>query len=106
MSLFDVLTAAHHVIVDHMFVVMEDIDVMEDELVVVLEKLVASGLVIGTEVGVISYNETPVKKFILNGITTISTDFHQMGIAAAQLNLSNSKEHEEIPFKLTLRASL
>ena len=82
------------------------LNVMEDELVVVLEKLVASGLVIGTEVGVISYNETPVKKFILNGITTISTDFHQMGIAAAQLILSNSKEHSEIPFKLTLRASL
>ena len=82
------------------------LNVMEDELVVVLEKLVASGLVIGTEVGVISYNETPVKKFILNGITTISTDFHQMGIAAAQLILSNSKEHSEIPFKLTLRSSL
>jgi len=82
------------------------LNVMEDELVVVLEKLVASGLSIGTEVGVISYNETPVKKFILNGITTISTNFHQMGIAAAQLILSNSKKHEEIPFKLTLRASL
>ena len=82
------------------------LNVMEDELVVVLEKLVASGFVIGTEVGVISYNETLVKKFILNGITTISTDFHQMGIAAAQLILSNSKEHSEIPFKLTLRASL
>ncbi len=82
------------------------LNVMEDELVVVLEKLVSSGLAIGTEVGVISYNETPVKKFILNGITTISTDFHQMGIAAAQLILSNSKEHTEIPFKLILRASL
>ena len=82
------------------------VNVMEDELVVVLEKLVTSGLNIGSEVGVISYNETPVKKFILNGITTISTDFHQMGITAAQLILSNSKEHSEIPFKLTLRASL
>ena len=50
------------------------LNVMEDELVVVLEKIVASGLTIGKEVGVISYNETPVKKFILNGITTISTD--------------------------------
>ena len=82
------------------------LNVMEDELVVVLEKLIASGLEIGKEVGVISYNETPVKKFILNGITTISTDFHQMGITAAQLILSNSKEHNEIPFKLTLRSSL
>ncbi len=28
--------------------------------------------------GVISYNETPLKKIILNGITTISTDFQMM----------------------------
>lgn len=82
------------------------LNVMEDELVVLMEKILASGLVIGEEVGVIAYNETPVKKFILNGITTISTDFNQMGITAAQLILSDSKEHVEIPFKLTLRASL
>ncbi len=82
------------------------LNVMEDELVKVLEQLVASNLVIGKDVGVISYNETPVKKFILNGITTISTDFHQMGIAAAQLILGNSREQVEIPFKLRLRASL
>jgi DNA-binding transcriptional regulator YhcF (GntR family) len=82
------------------------LNVMEDELVLVLEKIVASGLRIGKEIGIISYNETPIKKFILNGITTISTDFHQMGITAAQLILGNAKEQIEIPFKLTLRASL
>ena len=82
------------------------LNVMEDELVVVLEKLVESGISIGNEIGIISYNETPIKKFILNGITTISTDFHQMGITAAQLILAGSTEHKEIPFKLTLRASL
>ncbi|MEO5889585.1 MAG: GntR family transcriptional regulator [Ferruginibacter sp.] len=82
------------------------INVMEDELVLVLEKLVSSGLVIGKEVGVISYNETPVKKFILNGITTISTNFHQMGVTAAEMILSGSKGHREIPFRLTLRPSL
>ncbi len=82
------------------------INVMEDDLVALLEKLIPSGLIIGEQVGVISYNETPVKKFILKGITTISTDFHQMGITAAQLILSNSKECCEIPFKLILRDSL
>ena len=82
------------------------INVMEDELVVVLEKLISSGFNIGSEVGVISYNETPIKKFILNGITTISTDFHQMGITAAQLILSNLKQKTEITFKLILRSSL
>ena len=34
---------------------------------------------------------TPVKQFILNGLTTISTDFHQMGVTAAELVLSNSQ---------------
>ena len=82
------------------------INVMEDELVVVLDKLISSGFNIGSEVGVISYNETPIKKFILNGITTISTDFHQMGITAAQLILSNLKQKTEITFKLILRSSL
>jgi len=82
------------------------INVMEDELVVLLEKLTSSGLRIGEQVGVISYNETPVKKFILNGITTISTDFHQMGVNAANLILSGTRTCMEISFKLTLRASL
>jgi DNA-binding transcriptional regulator YhcF (GntR family) len=82
------------------------INVMEDDLLILLEKVIQSGLVIGEQVGIISYNEIPVKKFILNGITTISTDFNQMGIIAAETILSNSKEQLEIPFKLTLRASL
>lgn len=56
--------------------------------------------------GIIFYNEIPIKKIILNGITTISTDFNQMGKIAAELILSNSKERVEVPFKLTLRASL
>ena len=82
------------------------INVMEDDLVVLLEKLVLAGLRIGEQVGVISYNETPAKKFILNGITTISTDHRQMGITAANLILSSTKQCSEIPFKLILRASL
>jgi hypothetical protein len=82
------------------------INVMEDDLVILLDRLIPSGLSIGDEVGVIAYNETPVKKFILNGITTISTDFHEMGITAAKLILSNNKLLQPIPFKLTLRASL
>ena len=82
------------------------INVMEDDLVLLLEKIISSGLTIGQQVGVISYNDTPVKKLILNGITTISTDFHQMGVTAADLILTNSKKWCEIPFRLILRASL
>ena len=80
--------------------------VMEDDLVKTIEKIMMTGLPIGEKVGIISYNETPIKKIILNGITTISTDFAQMGITAAELIKSNSKEQVQVPFKLTLRASL
>ena len=82
------------------------INLMEDDLVLLIEKILAMQLVVGKDVGVISYNETPMKKIILNGITTISTDFHLMGVKAAQLVLQQSTEHIEIPFYLTLRSSL
>jgi DNA-binding transcriptional regulator YhcF (GntR family) len=82
------------------------INLMEDDLVRLIEKILATKLVVGTDVGVISYNETPVKKVILNGITTISTDFKVMGERTAELIMSNNKEHIEVPFYLTLRASL
>jgi DNA-binding transcriptional regulator YhcF (GntR family) len=82
------------------------INLMENDLVILIEKILSTKLKVGKHVGVISYNETPMKKIILNGITTISTDFQMMGEKAAQLVLENSKEHIEIPFHLTLRSSL
>ncbi len=82
------------------------ISVMEDDLVSLMERIMQSGLELGKDTGVISYNETPVKKIILNGITTISTDFYQMGKMAAQIILDGSRKHMEVPFILTLRDSL
>lgn len=82
------------------------INLMEDDLVKILDKVLESGLEIGKDIGVISYNETPLKKFILKGITTISTDFAGMGKAAARMIIDNSKRHEEVPFYLSLRPSI
>lgn len=82
------------------------INLMEDDLVELIEKIIGDKLKIGEEIGVISYNETPLKKIILNGITTISTDFRLMGEKAAEMVLTNSKEHVAIPFKVTYRNSL
>ncbi|TZF84082.1 GntR family transcriptional regulator [Pedobacter sp. BS3] len=82
------------------------INLMEDDLVTLISRVIAMNLKIGKDVGLISYNETPLKKLILNGITTISTDFHQMGAMAAQLILDNSRKQVEVPFYLTLRQSL
>jgi len=82
------------------------INLMEDDLVELLEKIIALNLQVGKDVGVISYNETPLKKFILNGITTISTDFDLMGEKAAETVLKSLKSHVAIPFMVTERDSL
>jgi DNA-binding LacI/PurR family transcriptional regulator len=63
------------------------INLMEDDLVILLEKISSTSFQIGKDVGIISYNETPWKKFILNGVTTISTDFKKMGEMAANMIL-------------------
>jgi len=82
------------------------INLMEDDLVTLLERLTTLKLKVGQDVGVISYNETPIKKILLNGITTISTDFDYMGKVAADMILNNSNSHFEIPFYYRKRASI
>lgn len=82
------------------------INMIEDDLVTLIEKILPTSLQIGERVGVISYNETPIKRVVHQGITTISSDFHEMGIMAARAVLSGSIEKQKVPFRLTLRASL
>lgn len=82
------------------------IKVMEDDLVMLIEKILDSNFEVGRQVEGLPYNETPLKKIILNGITTISTDFQLMGEQAAGLVWKNSKEHIKVPFHLTARNSI
>jgi DNA-binding LacI/PurR family transcriptional regulator len=60
----------------------------------------------GSEAGVISYNDTPMKKYVKNGITVISTDFDLMGQKAAEFVASNKPMQFEVPTRLLLRSSL
>ncbi|UYQ95330.1 GntR family transcriptional regulator [Chitinophaga horti] len=82
------------------------INLRENDLVVLIEKVIDLNLSIGKDVGIISYNETPLKKLILNGLTTISTDFRLMGELAAKMVLEGTKAQIEVPFYLTMRPSL
>jgi Transcriptional regulators len=82
------------------------LNLMDNDLVVLIERIIESKLKVGKDVGVISYNETPLKKIILKGITTISTNFEEMGIETAKIIQEGKLRHVEIPFALTLRSSL
>jgi len=76
------------------------------DLVQIIEKASVCNFTIGKDVGLISYNDTPLKKVVANGITTISTDFSEMGKILAAMILNNSKENIENKSQLILRNSL
>jgi len=81
--------------------------VIEEEALVRIIKIAnAKNLTLGTDVGVISYNETLLKEVLANGITVISTDFEAMGRKAANLLIENKKEQINNSFKLIKRQSL
>lgn len=79
----------------------------ESDLVNIIKKSREQLLKLGKDVGVISYNETPLKEILADGITTISTDFIQMGKSIARQILGlEDRIPVKNPFKLTVRKSL
>lgn len=82
------------------------ISVSDRMLGVFLEQCRKEKLEPGVDVGLLSYNETPMKKFIYKGISVISTDFKKMGTKAAEFITNNKKIQCYIPTKLTIRESL
>ncbi|MDR0815097.1 MAG: GntR family transcriptional regulator [Bacteroidales bacterium] len=61
---------------------------------------------LGSDVGLIAYNDTPMYEVIDHGITAISTDFALMGKRAAHFIASKQKIQEIIPTQLILRGTL
>ena len=78
----------------------------DDQLVEVIELAKSKELTIGKHIGIISYNEIPLKKVIENGITTISTDFHVMGKTMAKMVMNGKKQRIANPSNIILRESL
>ena len=76
------------------------------DLVRVIEKSESQELKLGQDFGIISYNETPLKKVVANGITTISTNFEAMGKIVALMILNVKREQVENECSLIMRNSL
>jgi DNA-binding transcriptional regulator YhcF (GntR family) len=77
----------------------------DTDLVSLIHVTKANHWVLGQDIGIISYNETPLKSVIADGITTITTDFQKMGSQIAEMVLNDSQEHIENPFILFDRNS-
>ena len=78
----------------------------ESDLCNLIKKARSSGLQIGKDLGIISYNDSPLKEILLDGITVVTTDHNKMGETAARMILDNSKEKIKNPFVLIRRSSL
>jgi DNA-binding transcriptional regulator YhcF (GntR family) len=80
--------------------------IKDSDLVKIVKDCKKNGYKIGSEVGIISYNDTPMKEIVGSGITVISTDFIRMGKECANFIESKEKVSEIIPTQLIIRGSL
>ena len=78
----------------------------DEQLISLIELQQQTKLKPGKDIGIISYNESPLKRILSGGIATLSSDFEQMGRMAAQCILQKTTLVKRNPFKLTVRHSL
>jgi DNA-binding transcriptional regulator YhcF (GntR family) len=60
----------------------------------------------GTDVGILTYNDSPLKEVLANGISVVCTDHEQMGQTAAQMMIGQKMEQVHNPFRFIDRHSL
>lgn len=61
---------------------------------------------LGKKFGIVSFNDTMLKEVVAGGITTVSTDFMQMGKTLAEMVLSHKKQKIRNRSKMIIRKSL
>ncbi|SHM88619.1 transcriptional regulator, GntR family [Polaribacter sp. KT 15] len=93
-------------IYDDMILIKGDlfITIEESDLVNLVKQAREDEFKLGKDIGVISYNDTPLKELL--GITVISTDFKVMGETAAEMILNKTKGKVKVPFNFIDRESL
>ena len=80
------------------------ITIEEDDLVNLMEQIRDKEFTLGSDIGIISYNDTRLKALL--GITVISTDFKIMGETASNMILNNEKGKVKVPFNFIDRNSI
>lgn len=78
----------------------------ERDLIALIKRVNQLGLILGKDVGLITYDDTPVKEILAGGITVISTDFARMGQTAGELLTTRTRAKIANPAGLIKRQSL
>lgn len=80
--------------------------VISDEALALLIKAVRKqGLIPGRDLGILAYNDTPLKEIIGDGIGVITTDFRRIGSLFVEFVLHGAAEKHEIGTEIISRAS-
>jgi len=80
--------------------------IRDADLVEVIKKCREKNLKTGRDIGILSYNDTPMKQIAGGGISVISTDFEQMGSLAAEFVKNRQIITKVLPTSLILRESV
>ena len=80
--------------------------VSDRNLVRIVKNADSLNLQLGEDVGLVSFNDTMLKEVVAGGITTISTDFIQMGKGLSDMVLNHQKIKVRNPSRIILRNSL
>ncbi len=78
----------------------------DKNLLRIIKKVRSQNFTLAQDIGVISYNDTLLKEIVEGGITTITTDFNEMGKNLAQMILNKKQLKIENPNKLIIRNSI
>ena len=79
------------------------ITLQEEDLINLINQLRKSSYKMGEDIGIISYNDTPLKELL--GISVISTNFKKLGISAAQMILTRKLFSQQNEFNFIDRQS-
>ncbi|WP_396600601.1 GntR family transcriptional regulator [Algibacter sp. R77976] len=82
------------------------ISVNDRMLYELLDQCIMYNFSLGKDVGVLSYNETPIKRLTYKGISVVSVDFKEFGAKAAEFITSDNQIHTYLPTSLIIRESL
>ena len=80
--------------------------VSDNDLYAIIRTIKQNKWIPGHDIGLISYNESPVKEILCDGITTISTNHDEIGQIAANMILTRDFKRIKCPFHLIKRNSL
>jgi DNA-binding LacI/PurR family transcriptional regulator len=78
----------------------------EQGLADILKLCTKHQLSLGENIGIISYNETPLKEVLFGGISVVTINYEELGRQAANLILQRKKEHIKTPIRFIQRNSL